>query len=306
MASFGFRLRRAYRKLRWRMLRGGPGRTPRILTVPTANGILSFSNMDLHNGKGLYVQRAWEIDSLTRSMEYLRREGHLSRPGADVMIDVGANIGMICIAMLKHGYFREAVAIEPAPGNFELLTRNIAQNGYAGSIRAFHGAVSDVSGEIEIELSAENEGDHRVRAPRSFVPALMEEEKRRVVRVPALTLDELLTTAVPVDPKRIGLVWVDVQGHEGQLFRGAGRVLSHGAPVLNEFWPYGILRSGLDRNSYGEIIRAHFSHFAIVDAGSGTFEAREAGAIGDLFDTLTGPEQYREVIYFPRRDVSSS
>ncbi len=301
MASMAFRLRRAYRKIRWRMLRGGPGRTPRILTVPTANGILSFSNMDLHNGRGLYVQREWELNLITCCMEYLRREGYRDDPGTDVMIDVGANIGMICIAMLKHGYFREAVAIEPGPQNVEFLERNIAQNGYGRSIRAFHGAVSDVSGELEIELSAVNQGDHRVRTPRSAISALMEEEKRPVVRVPALTLDELLTTAVPVDPKRIGLVWVDVQGHEGQLFRGARRVLSHGAPVVNEFWPYGILRSGLDRDSYSEIIQTHFSHFVIVDAASGSFEKRDAAAIRDLFDSLKGPEECRQVIYFPRR-----
>src|SRR6267143_1107579 len=125
MISIAHRIRRAYRKLRWRRLRGGPGRTPRLLTVPTANGILTFSNMDLHSAKGLYVQRAWELDLITRSMEYLVREGHVGRPGSDVLVDAGANIGMVCIGMLKHGHFREAIAIEPNADTFALLERNI-------------------------------------------------------------------------------------------------------------------------------------------------------------------------------------
>jgi hypothetical protein len=151
MTSIGQRVSRAYRKLRWGMVRGGPGRTPRILTVPTANGLLSFSNMDLHNAKGLYVQRAWEIDLITSSIDYLKRERLVGKPGQDILVDVGANIGMICIAMLKRGYFREAIAIEPDPRNFELLKRNIKQNGLEGRIRVAAFAVSDESADVEFE-----------------------------------------------------------------------------------------------------------------------------------------------------------
>jgi FkbM family methyltransferase len=303
MPSIGQRVTRAYRKLRWEMVRGGPGRTPRILTVPTANGVLSFSNMDLHNAKALYIHRAWEIDLITRSMEYLKREGIVGKPGRDVLVDVGANLGMICIAMLKRGYFREAIAIEPDPRNFALLNRNIEQNGLSDRIRAFQFAVSDEAGAVELELSDVNFGDHRVRAARTSAPTRMGEERRETVMVPACRLDDLLRTEARVDPERVGLVWVDIQGHEGRLFRGAREILSHGTPVITEFWPYGIRRSGLERDAYAEIVRSQFARIVIADAATGRFTPREIDAIPGLFDAYPLPEQNLELILFPRFDL---
>jgi FkbM family methyltransferase len=300
--TFGQRLGRAYRKLRWEMVRGGPGRSQRILTVQTANGLLSFSNMDLHNARSLYVHRAWEIDLITRSMEYLRREGLVGKPGRDVLVDVGANLGMICIAMLKRGYFREAIAIEPDPRNFALLTRNIEQNGLEGRIRALPFAVSDESADVEFELSDVNFGDHRVRAEGSSEPAQMGEEARSVVSVPARCLDDLLRVEAGADLRTIGLVWTDIQGHEGRLFRGARDTLAQGVPLISEFWPYGIRRSGLERDTYAEVVRSVFERFVIVDAATGRTEVRDVGAIAALFDTYSRPEQNLEIIFLPRLD----
>ena len=300
MPTIGERVGRAYRKLRWAMVRGGPGRSPRILTVPTANGILSFSNMDLHNAKTLYIHRAWEIDLITTSMDYLKREGLVGKPGRDVLVDVGANLGMICIAMLKRGYFREAIAIEPDPRNFALLKRNIEQNGLSGRIRPFQFAVTDEAGEVELELSDVNFGDHRVRAAPASAPTKMGEEDRDIVRVPARRLDDLLRTEARADPGRIGLVWVDIQGHEGRLFRGARETLGHGMPVISEFWPYGIRRSGLERDAYAEIVRSVFAGFVVVDAAAGRIEPREVAAIPGIFDAHPLPEQNLELILFPR------
>jgi FkbM family methyltransferase len=300
MGAILHRVRRAYRKLRWEMVRGGPGRTQRILTAPTANGVLSFNNMDLHNAKTLYVYRAWEIDLLTQSIDYLRRERLIGKPGQDVMVDVGANIGMICIAMLKRGYFREAIAIEPDPRNFALLQRNIEQNGLEGRIRALPFAVSDDSRDVELELSETNFGDHRVRAARASAPPQMGEDGRTIVSVPARRLDDLLQKEAGVEPARIGLVWLDIQGHEGQLFRGARETLSHGMPLISEFWPYGIRRSGLERDAYAEIVRSLFARFVILDAATGRTEARDADSIAELFDAYPRPEQNLELIFLPR------
>jgi FkbM family methyltransferase len=298
-ASMSLRIRRGVRKLEWALRRGGPGRPPRDLTVPTENGLLTFSNMDLHNARILYVQRAWEIGLIRRSVEYLKREGRIGRPGAEMIVDVGANIGMICIAMLRHGYFREALAFEPDATNFAYLERNIAQNGMSERIRAFRCALTESDGAVELELSGANYGDHRVRGPRTGGPALMGEEERSVERVPARSLDRLVREE-GIDPARIGLLWVDTQGHEGHFLRGARATLSHGMPVLSEFWPYGIVRSGLDRDSYAEIIRSLFTRLVLVDADAGRFEPRPVSEIAGLFDSHPRPEQHLEVIYIPK------
>lgn len=300
MPPLGYRFRRAFRKLRWEIVRGGPGRAQRILTVPTENGLLSMSNMDVVVAKGLFIQRAWELELMAQTIGFLRTQGFADKPGIDLMVDVGANIGMICIAMLRHGFFREAVALEPGPDNFALLARNITQNGMRDRIRALQVAISDATGEVEMECSGVNFGDHRVRTSLSLAPALMSEGSRLTLRVRARTLDDVLATDGTVDPRRIGLIWVDIQGHDGHLFRGARKTLAHGMPVLTEFWPYGILRSGLDRDTYCEIITSTFSRLAIMDAGSSQFEERDVTVLPALFDAFAQPDQNLELILFPQ------
>lgn len=292
------RLRRLYRKIRWEMVRGGEGRRERVLTVPTANGLLSFSNRDTHNGRALYVQREWELQLLRGVVGYLRGQ-KLIPSGADVVIDAGANIGMIAIGMLHGGHFREAVAIEPDLDNFAFLLRNIVQNGGSGRIHPVRAALGDSSGTVELERSEANFGDHRVRGETRGT-ALMGEEKRRIVAVPLRTLDDV-AESLGMEPARVGLVWVDVQGYEGRLFRGAKRTLEGGAPVLAEVWPYGIRRAGMERDEYVEIVRDLFERVIRVADEGRTFEPRDPAWVATLFDEQSGPEQNAEVLFIPRR-----
>jgi FkbM family methyltransferase len=279
------------------MVRGGEGRRERVLTVPTANGLLSFSNRDTHNGRALYVQREWELELLRGVVGYLRGQ-KLIPSGADVVIDAGANIGMIAIGMLHGGHFREALAIEPDPDNFAFLLRNIVQNGGSGRIHPVRAALGDSSGTVELERSEANFGDHRVRGETRGT-ALMGEEKRRIVAVPLRTLDDVVES-LGMEPARVGLVWVDVQGYEGRLFRGAKRTLEGGAPVLAEVWPYGIRRAGMERDEYVEIVRDLFERVIRVADEGRTFEPCDPAWVATLFDEQSGPEQNAEVIFIPK------
>ena len=302
MSGLVHRLARASRKLRWRWVRGKPGESPRVITVPTWNGVLSFSSADHHNGRALYVQRSWERDLITGSLTFLREQGLIGLPGADLVVDVGANIGMISIAMVRRGGFRGALAFEADPGNFELLTRNIRQNGLEDAVRAYAIALSDVSGEVEMEVAPANFGDHRIRARSAAAGGapMMGEETRPVVRVPARTLDSMLEGEARADAGRVGLVWIDIQGHEGQFFQGASRTLARGVPVVAEFWPYGILRSGLDRSAYFEIVRGLFSRLAVIDPESGLAQPHSIDAVPALFDANPGHEQGLTVVLYSR------
>ena len=297
MTPFLPRVRRLYRKARWEMVRGGEGRRDRVLTVPTANGLLSFSNRDVHNGRALYVQRQWEVGLMRGVLRHLRAEGLVS-DHAKVVIDAGANIGMIAVGMLTQGHFREAVAVEPDPDNFAFLLRNIVQNRLAGRIHPVRAALGDGAGTVELERSDANFGDHRVRGE-SRAAALMGEEDRPRVPVPLRTLDDVLAD-LSIDPSKVGLVWVDVQGYEGRLLRGASATLSRGAPVLAEVWPYGIRRTGMDRDEYVEIVRELFDRIVEVGEDGTRFTPRDPAWVAGLFDERPRPEQNAEVLFVPR------
>lgn len=282
---------RIARKLRWRMLYDGE---PRDVTVDSYNGVLTFDSRDKLIGKYLYVDRAYERRYIESALGVLEHDGYLS-PGAKrdgVLLDVGANIGMICIALLQQRRFARAVAVEPSPRNLRLLEHNIAQNGLRERITVFPYALSSADGELELELSEYNSGDNRIRHDASS--GAWREDRREVVRVPVRTLDGMLAER-GVAAQDVRLAWVDIQGHEGFFLDGARETLAGGAPVVSEFWPYGILRSGMARAEYGAIVGELFSHFYHMEAGDPV--KLPIAAIDALFDRYAAPKEMCEVIY---------
>jgi len=291
------KIKRELRRWHWRLVRGGPGRRPRVLTASTINGRLSFSNMDITIARELFFERSWEFELITRTMAYLREQGYLGAGPGDVMLDIGANVGMICIAMLKHGYFREALAFEPNADNYALLERNIRQNRMVGAVRPYHCGLSDVAGEMVMELSEWNFGDHRIRTSPVPIQGQQGEERRRTVRVPVRTLDDVLTEPGAVAAERIGLLWIDIQGHEGHFLKGARQTLARGMPVVTELWPYGLRRAGFDTDSFAALVAGMFTHFVHVDLQANRWERRPTAAIADLFAPYPGPDDGQEVIF---------
>lgn len=120
----------------------------------------------------------------------------------DLFIDVGANVGSYSIWAIEAG--ATVVALEPDPGAFDLLTRNIALNGYQADIRSV--AVSDHAGtaRFSIGLGVLN---HLVGGG----------EGREVETV---TLDDVLGDRTAAGVK------VDVEGAEALVVAGASRALS--------------------------------------------------------------------------------
>ena len=283
---------RIARKLRWRKLYSGP---PRDVTVESYNGLLTFDSRDKLIGKYLYVDRAYERRYIESALGVLERDGYLepgARGGGGVLLDVGANIGMICIALLKQHRFARAVAVEPSPRNQRLLEHNIMQNGLGDRVLRLPYALSSADGEMELELSEYNSGDNRIR--HSASSGAWGEEHRKVVSVPVRTLDGALSEQ-GVAAASVRLAWVDIQGHEGYFLAGARATLACGAPVVSEFWPYGILRSGMTRAEYCGIVRELFTHVYHLHGTS--VEKLPASRIDSLFDSYAAPKQMCEVIF---------
>lgn len=280
-------------KLRWQMLYAGKRRD---VTVDTWNGRLTFDSRDKLIGKYLYVQRAYERRYIERALAVLERDGWLTRGGT--LLDVGANIGMICIALVRHGWCARALAFEPAPFNLRLLDHNIAQNGLADRIRLHPIALSSSDGEMELELSEYNSGDNRLRPPNGSSGGAWHEDRRATVRVPVRRLDDVLAER-PADASDLRLIWLDIQGHEGRFFEGARATIGRGIPVVSEFWPYGIRRSGITRASYLRIVTDLFTHVYVL-AGE-RIERAPVASVDALFDECAAPKAMREVVFVRER-----
>ncbi len=277
------------RLLRWGLIYLGPRRD---VTIDSANGLLTVSSKDWLHGKYLYVRRGFEINSIHGTIALLRREGYLDQSGKGILLDVGANLGMICIPLVKQGYFQRAIAFEPAPDTYRLLAHNISQNNLREQIECFNYALSSVAGALELELSKDNSGDHRIRNTNNY--GAFQEHKRRTIHVTALSLDQFFAENSDLKKDDVTLIWLDIQGHEGHFFEGARRSLHPGIAVISEFWPYAIARSGFSRSEYLRIVSNLFTHF--YHSGSGNYDKRPIADIDKLFDLYMGPKQMCTVI----------
>lgn len=275
-----------WRLFKWYLIYLGPRRD---LTLLTSNGRMSIDSKRWLIGKYLYVG-GHEEHEIRDAVALLVSEGYFDGESSGrTVLNVGANIGLTCIGLLNGGQFTNAIAIEPEPENFRLLRKNIEQNGLNGRVHPYQIALSSTDAELELELSGNNAGDHRIRKTED--PGFYKEEKRRTINVEGKTLDtfwsdDLASSAL----ENIDLLWVDIQGHEGHFFEGASRFLAKKIPVVCEFWPYGIERSGMPPDRFCDILSRFFSHFYIV--GSDHRKKTPIAEVRELFDVYCGPRAF--------------
>lgn len=264
------------------------------VTIETANGLLSVSNKDWLMGKHLFVQREFEIGFIENSIEFLRSEGWLREEINNTVLDIGANLGMIGIALVEKGFFEKAIAFEPSPNSFRLLEKNVRQNSFGEKIKCFNIALSSENTTLEFEIAADNSGDNRVKL--TSENGKRREQKRDTIEIEAKTFDRFLVDHLEIDESTIDLIWLDIQGHEGHFFKGAENFLKQRKmPCVSEFWGYGIKRAGMTRNEYCAILETVFTHFYHYNGKD--FELREVAEIKNLFEADENPRRIESVIF---------
>lgn len=111
---------------------------------------------------------------------------------------------------------------------------------------------------------------------------------------------------IPLDLGRVGLVGMDIQGHEGHMLAGAYSLTERTIPVDLEYWPYGLRRSdGL--TLLHELIARHYSEFIDVRASmhSGRTVAFPAEEIGQLTKSYPRENWQGSSVTIAKRPLSS-
>ena len=283
------RRRRTLRHVLWSALT----RLPEFrVTRRTRHGVLGFSNRDHGVGRILFLRGEYEYEQIERAAAVLH---DFPSEGRRWLLDVGANIGTVCIAFAREGVFTQALAVEPAPDTFRHLVKNVAMNNLEPAIRCVNVALSATSGTAELELS-NNSGDHRVRVAGPLAPGQYAEHQRSLIRVPVRRLDELLDER-GIDRRDVGLLWMDVQGHERHVLEGASKLLASRVPVVIELWPYGLRRAGVEPAEFVEYLRARFTSY--YDLAHETPSARSIDELPALLGQLTHVKSYADVLLRP-------
>jgi FkbM family methyltransferase len=155
-------------------------------------------------------------------------------PGMTV-VDIGANQGLYTLLFSRLvGPSGRVLAFEPEPDMFVALSQNRLVNG-AQNVDCFQLAVGAQSGAARLARSLFHAGDNRI----STVNA---RKITQTVDIRIVTLDEM------VGDRTVDFVKMDVQGWEGEAFRGMESILEHNRhlQIHFEFWPYGLRNAGCD------------------------------------------------------------
>lgn len=139
---------------------------------------------------------------------------------SDVLLDVGANVGTYTMFAAARGH--RVVAVEPEAGNYCLLNRNIALNGFDSIVEAYCVGLGASEGYFKLHLSTTQIGNsmHQLGAPLDFEGSSFNPAFRQ--GAVGTTLDSFVH-AIGVVPDHIK---IDVDGLEAMVLAGGVRLLA--------------------------------------------------------------------------------
>src|SRR6185312_11000984 len=119
-------------------------------------------NSDKAISRLLFIKGSFDFDKVEKAISVMSAVDKAFK--LETLIDVGANIGTVCIPTVKRGLAANAIAIEPEPLNYRVLVANIFLNDLADRIKTYNLALGPKDNQtLELELSAGHSGDHRIR-----------------------------------------------------------------------------------------------------------------------------------------------
>jgi len=130
----------------------------------------------------------------------------------DVIIDIGAHVGLFTLKIARNAKKGLIIAVEPHPFNYELLVRNMEFNKIRNVI-PLNLALADFNGITTLYL-AEESGMHSVAIRRSD----------KYLRVQAKTLDQLVDE---LKLNKVDFIKIDVEGYAFTVLKGAERTLKN-------------------------------------------------------------------------------
>lgn len=245
--------------------------------------------------KRLFAHGGYQLQEMEGVIAWLDHHG---RPLAEraVLVNVGANVGSTAIPLVQKTGL-SILAVEPDPGNFELLERNVRRNGLTDRIRTIHAAITSKPGEVSL-VTTSDPALSEVESGGS-VQGWGEGRPESVFRVPGKTLDQLIGEEGIV-PESIGLVWSDTQGHEAQVIESGRSLWAAGVPCFVELWPPGLRAHG-GSEAFVRAVKESFDRLIertpLRDVGTAA-EPRSIDAIEDVLKELE-PSDHSDALLLP-------
>ena len=145
------------------------------------------------------------------------------------LVNIGAHIGSTCIPAIKENKFKNSIAFEPTKKTFKLLQSNIFLNEVDDKIRAYNLAISNKKANLYLAIKRGNIGGNYISKNK--------QKNTEIVK------SDILDNYTYNLNKNNSLIFMDVEGHEPNIFLGAKKTIKKKIPIVFEFYP-----SLLDKN----------------------------------------------------------
>lgn len=196
------------------------------------------------------------------------------------VIDIGANVGTSVIYFRnKWGGGSSYYAVEPVTANFDLLNANCAVNGY-GDIKTFRFGISETEREARMEIDPGNMATCRVEGSDDERIVFANDDSMYVGEpVSFVTVDGFVSDN-KVDMSRPALFWIDVEGHEPEVFKSAVNTFRNtGCVVFTEYNPKLYKHNGR-YDSFLSDVKACFGRFLCFEQSEpGKYAFRDIGEL---------------------------
>ena len=218
-----------------------------------------LSTSDRTMARSVFAAGDWDPLLVGTVFAALDRWGHDYR--GRTFVEVGANFGVYSLPAVAEYGFGRALAYEPEPDAYKLLARNVERNGLSGRVRHVQAALSRVPDQLLLSRGRGNAGDNRI-VGQLAAGAAAEDPRGAQVAVRATTFDDEVAAGA-IDLDQVGLVWLDVQGHEVDVLAGGTSLLGSGVPLVMEYSTSMMSESA--RAELDELVSCNFR--ALVDLG---------------------------------------
>lgn len=150
------------------------------------------------------------------------------RPG-EIFLDVGANIGIFSVRVTRNsGVVERSIAFEPFPPNVARLRENLALNAVSQRVDVHAYGLSDADTTANLTLRLDfQQGSATGNAAISISP-----EADQDFETVEITLRRLDAIAADLPHHPIGVIKIDIEGHEDQFFVGGRETLAKDRPLI--------------------------------------------------------------------------
>ena len=220
----------------------------RYLLKNNTNEVLIVHTNELISEK-IFIDGSFEFLAFERTIAIIKKFNKLN-----TLVDIGANIGTTSIPALTRGFFKNAIVIEPEIKNFRILMSNIYLNNLEKRITAHNLALTDKENSLlYLEIFKEgNNGKHKILKENLTNKKF---DSENIQKAKGNTLDKIAPNITRED----SLIWMDAEGYEGIILKGANSTIVKKIPLVVEFDP--VMMSEYHSFNHFKLLFPHYSVF---------------------------------------------